>query len=75
MVAFKGTERVHIYDKKYIRDDLLTQFNEAILFCEKHLNERADIVGVNRHDIYEIPIEAIREALVNAIRSARAILA
>jgi len=67
LAAFKGTERVNIYDKKYVRDDLLTQFNEAVAFCEKHLNERAEIRGVNRFDIYEIPMEAIREAIVNAI--------
>ncbi|MGK5086177.1 ATP-binding protein, partial [Bdellovibrionota bacterium FG-2] len=67
MAAFKGTERVNIYDKKYVRNDLLTQFNEAVAFCEKHLNERAEIRGVNRYDIYEIPMEAIREAIVNAI--------
>lgn len=67
LAAFKGTERVNIYDKKYVRDDLLTQFNEAVAFCEKHLNERAKIRGVNRFDIYEIPMEAIREAIVNAI--------
>ena len=67
LVAFKGVDRVNIYDKKYVRDDLLTQFNEAVAFCEKHLNERAEIRGVNRYDIYEIPIEAIREAIVNAI--------
>ncbi len=67
LAAFKGTERVNIYDKKYVRDDLLTQFNEAVAFCEKHLNERAEIRGVNRYDIFEIPMEAIREAIVNAI--------
>ncbi len=67
LVAFKGSDRVNIYDKKYVQDDLLTQFNEAVAFCEKHLNERAEIKGLNRHDIYEIPMTAIREAIVNAI--------
>ncbi|OFZ79429.1 MAG: hypothetical protein A2583_03010 [Bdellovibrionales bacterium RIFOXYD1_FULL_53_11] len=67
LVAFKGTERVHIYDKKYVRDDLLTQFREAEAFVKKHLNERAEIRDMRRHDIYEIPLDAIREAIVNAI--------
>ncbi|MBD3271181.1 MAG: winged helix-turn-helix transcriptional regulator [Elusimicrobia bacterium] len=65
--AFKGTNKTHIYDRKDVRDDLLTQFNESILFLQKHLNVRSEIRGVNRYDIYEIPIDALREAVVNAV--------
>ena len=65
--AFKGTDRVTIYDRKDVRDDLLTQFDEAMVFIQKHLNVRSEIRGVDRHDIYEIPPEALREAVVNAL--------
>jgi ATP-dependent DNA helicase RecG len=67
LLAFKGKDRVHIYDRRDVRDDLLTQFNEAVGFLQKHLNVRSEILGVNRQDIYEIPIEVLREALVNAL--------
>jgi len=67
LVAFKGKGRVSIYDRKDIEDDLLTQFNEAIIFLQKHLNVRSEIKGVSRRDIYEIPIEALREAVANSI--------
>ena len=67
LLAFKGTDRLHIYDRRDVRDDLLTQFNEAVGFLQKHLNVRSEILGVNREDIYEIPIEVLREALVNAL--------
>ncbi len=67
LIAFKGTKKLHIFDRLDVRDDLLTQFNEAIFFIKKHLNVRSEIKGVNREDIYEIPIEALREAVVNAI--------
>ncbi len=67
LIAFKGTKKLHIFDRLDVRDDLLTQFNEAIFFIKKHLNIRSEIKGVNREDIYEIPIEALREAVVNAI--------
>ncbi|TET32858.1 MAG: winged helix-turn-helix transcriptional regulator [Planctomycetota bacterium] len=66
-VAFKGTDKLHIYDRRDVRDDLLTQFNEAVAFLKKHLNIRSEIRGVNREDIYEIPLEALREAVVNAL--------
>ena len=67
LVAFKGTKGINVYDKKYIQDDLLTQFNEAIIFLERHLNVRSEIKGVNRKDICELSMEALREAVANAI--------
>ncbi|MFO0792940.1 MAG: ATP-binding protein, partial [Candidatus Brocadiaceae bacterium] len=67
LIAFKGTDRVHIYDRQDVQDDLLTQFSAAVLFLMKHLNRRSEIKGVNRKDIYEIPFEALREAIANAI--------
>jgi len=67
LLAFKGTERLHIYDRRDVQDDLLTQLNEAVAFLKKHLNVRSEIRGLNREDIYEIPLEVVREALVNAL--------
>jgi ATP-dependent DNA helicase RecG len=67
LLAFKGTDRLHIYDRSDVRDDLLTQFNDAVAFLKKHLNVRSEIRGVNREDIYEIPLEVLREAVVNAL--------
>ncbi|GAB61980.1 MAG: hypothetical protein DWB56_02225 [Candidatus Jettenia sp.] len=68
LIAFKGRDRVHIYDRQDVQDDLLIQFNTAALFLMKHLNRRSEIKGVNRKDIYEkIPFEALREAVANAI--------
>ena len=66
-VAFKGTKKLNIYDRRDVKDDLLTQFDGAISFIIKHLNVRSEIKGVNRRDIYEIPLEVMREAVVNAL--------
>lgn len=65
--AFKGRNKTFIYDRKDVRSDLLTQFNEGMAFIQRQLNIRSEIRGVNRTDIYELPLDAIREALVNAI--------
>ena len=67
MTAFKGDDRIHIFDRKDVRDDLFTQFNEAVAFLKKHLNIRSEIREFDRHDIYEIPQDAWREAILNAI--------
>ncbi len=34
--AFKGTDKTHIYDRKDVRDDLLVQLNESMVFLKKH---------------------------------------
>ena len=65
--AFKGTNKTFIYDRKDIRNDLLTQLNEAMAFIQRQLNIRSEIRGLDRFDIYELPLDALREALVNAI--------
>ena len=67
LVAYKDLEGIDVYDRQDIRDDLWTQYNEAVIFLKKHLNKGSIIKGVNRYDSYEIPLEAIREALTNAI--------
>ncbi len=67
LAAFKGVDKIHIYDRKDVRNDLFTQLNEAIEFLKKHLNIRSEIREFDRHDVYEIPLDALREALVNAI--------
>ncbi len=65
--SFKGTDKTNIYDRNDLRDDLLIQFGEAVAFFKKHLNVRSEIRGFDRFDIYEIPLDALREAVVNAI--------
>ena len=65
--AFKGIDKTYIYDRKDVRDDLLTQLNESMAFIKRQLNVRSEIHELNRIDIYELPLDALREALVNAI--------
>jgi ATP-dependent DNA helicase RecG len=65
--AFKGTDKTNIYDRNDVKDNLLIQFNEAVAFLKKHLNVRSEIRGFDRFDIFEIPLDALREAVVNAI--------
>ena len=67
LIAFKGRDRIHIFDRQDIADDLLIQFNAAILFLKKHLNLRSVIKETTREDIYEISLDVLREAITNAI--------
>ena len=67
LAAFKGMDKTLIYDRKDVGNDLLTQLKESIEFIKKHLNVRSEIRDFDRFDIFEIPLDALREAVVNAI--------
>ena len=43
LIAFKGRDRVHIYDRQDVQDDLLTQFNAAVFFLMKHFPDREPV--------------------------------
>ena len=64
---FKGTEGVVFIDKREFDGPLYEQIEEAYEFVLKHINLGAKINGLVRTDAYELPPEAIREAIVNAI--------
>lgn len=64
---FKGTERVVFIDKRDFDGPLYKQIEEAYDFVLKHINLGAEIRGLVRTDAYELPTEAIREAIVNAV--------
>jgi ATP-dependent DNA helicase RecG len=54
-------------DKKEYTGDVFTQLAQVELFIKNHLHLKAEILGLQRTETYEIPIPAIREALVNAL--------
>ncbi len=69
LLAFKDYVGVNIFDRKEVRGDLLTQFNESEFFLKRHLSLQAIIDGTStrRRNVYEVPQEAWREAIANAI--------
>ncbi|MDZ4678450.1 MAG: ATP-binding protein [Oligoflexia bacterium] len=67
LLAFKDYVGANIFDRKEVRGDLLTQFNEAEFFLKRHLSLQAIIETSRRRNVYEIPQEAWREAIANAI--------
>lgn len=64
---FKGKTMSVFLDKKEYSGDLFTQLENAENFIKNHIHLRGEINGLQRIDTYEIPIVAIREALVNAV--------
>lgn len=64
---FKGTNMAVFLDKKECRGDLFSQLAQAEAFIKNHLHLKAEILGLQRTETWEIPLPALREALVNAV--------
>ena len=67
MAAFKGTSRAVFLDKQGAQGPIDQQIEEALLFVKRHINLGSRIEGVYREDIYELPIDSIREMISNAV--------
>jgi ATP-dependent DNA helicase RecG len=66
-VAYNGTTKVDILDRKDFAQDIVQSVEAGLAFLRRHLNEASSITGLRREDKLEIPLVALREALVNAV--------
>ncbi len=64
---FKGTEPLEFIDMKAFSGSIIDQRENAIGFVKEHIKLHAKIVGTERVEEWEYPIEAIREAITNAV--------
>jgi len=56
-----------IIDDKWIKGNLFQQFEETLKIIKQFMSVRYEIKGIERQDIWDYPIPAIREALLNAL--------
>lgn len=64
--VFKGTDRGVFLDKREYTGPIYEQIDEAIMFVLRNIRLGAKIEGIQRKESYELPVEAIREMIVNA---------
>ncbi len=64
---FKGISRDIFIDQKEFTGPIQEQVEEAYQFVLRHINMGANIDGLFRTDVYELPITAIREMIANAV--------
>lgn len=64
---FKGTDRAIFLDRHPIEGSIIDQVNESFKWVLSKLNLSSRFEGLKRVDSYEIPSEAIRELIVNAV--------
>ena len=64
---FKGTDKIDVLDSKISEGGLLEQIDFCMRFIRMNLRCEYRIVDFVREEVYEIPLVAIREAVVNAL--------
>lgn len=67
MAVFEGSQKSVFHDRKEIGGSLLQQLEEAYTYIDSYNRTRAEFDGLERIDTRNYPVEAIREALLNAI--------
>ena len=66
-VLYKGTIKNKVLERKDLKQDIINDFRECMLFLTKNLKNEYLIDSVKREENLEIPEPALREAIVNAI--------
>lgn len=65
--VFKGTTKAVFVDRREYTGPLWKQIDEAFQFVLRNIHLGATIVRIYRQDVYEIPPDAIRELIINAM--------
>jgi len=68
LVRFEGTEPVKIVAHQLIQTDLIEAIEKSFSFIKQNVSKSIQIkLDAKREEIYQYPIEVIREAIVNAV--------
>jgi len=64
---YKGADKAYILDAKELNGDIVSNIDDAMVFLKKHLRLSYKIEKLQRENILELPEDALREAIVNAV--------
>lgn len=67
LAAFKGKTRAVFLDRQEAKGPIDQQIEDAMVFVKKHINLGSRIADVYREDIYELPMDSVRELISNAV--------
>lgn len=67
MARFRGTDKNSFIDNQRAEGNFFDLLDAGMSFFFKHLSLSGDIVGFVREEHLEVPAEALREALINAL--------
>lgn len=67
MAIFAGVDKLTFLDIQQVKGNIFFVLNETELYIKNHIQWRVQFGKLEREEIPEIPVEAIREALVNSL--------
>ena len=67
MARFRGKEKRDFIDNMRVNGNFFELLDAGLAFLFKHLNQSGIVKGLRREEQLEIPFEALREALTNAL--------
>lgn len=65
--CFRDPEGTEFEDSIELDRDIVSQIDDAMAFVRRNIRMRSEINGVVRDDLYEVPMRAVREAVINAV--------
>ncbi len=65
--SFRGTDKNEFIDNQRVDGNFFDLLDAGMAFFFKHLSLSGKIVGLYREEHLEVPVEALREALTNAL--------
>ncbi len=67
LAVYDGIAKAQFKDRREFSGSLLKQLEDVFTFIDRYNRNRSQIVGLHRIDKRDYPVEAIREALLNAL--------
>lgn len=64
---FIGTDKARIFDHIELEEPLPVLVDSIMLFLRKHAMRGADFSEIRRRDVWSIPLEPLREAVINSL--------
>jgi ATP-dependent DNA helicase RecG len=71
LALFATDERITILDQEHFKGNIFECIKAGRLFVHKHMRWRTEITEEVRRDIPEVPVDAIREIVINSFAHAR----
>ena len=65
--VFRGVRKGDFIDRRTCEGSVVAQIDEAYAFLLRNIRVGSEIVGTQRRDVYELPLDSIREAICNAV--------
>jgi ATP-dependent DNA helicase RecG len=66
-LLFRGTDKVHVLDRKDFAGGIVSDIQESLRFIERNTRVAYRIERLRREEIPEYPMAALREAITNAV--------